>query len=163
MGGMEPTHDRLIEHVTRGTTSSPYVSLSRSFGVARDYALVGAAVANQSNPAYVYEIELTEPLPRGLLLLDPVLEVARNAPAPTTSPHYQHDGSMDFLMGIIDPQTYQHFLRDPAPQPPGSTGTLRAPALSRELEAIVRALRDAEILAVGTIPMSCISRKIPVF
>ena len=52
----------------------------------------------------VHEIEIQEPLPPGLHLLDPVKEVAQMLPPPTSSgPPYQHDGLPDFLLGIVDP------------------------------------------------------------
>ncbi|MDG4603388.1 MAG: hypothetical protein P9C48_09030 [Defluviicoccus sp.] len=42
-------------------------------------------------------------------------------------------------------------------------GTPRAPNLSPELETLVRALRDAEILAVGNVPASCVRSRYEVW
>ena len=49
---------RVAQHIARGTTTSPYVSLTRSFAVAYGYALVGPGGSPISGkPAYVYEVE----------------------------------------------------------------------------------------------------------
>ena len=42
-------------------------------------------------------------------------------------------------------------------------GTPRPPNLSLELETFVRSLRDAEILAYGTIPATCVVNCFDVF
>ena len=158
--GMMRTHNRLMQHIALTTTSSPYISLTRSWGVAMSYALNGRAQATQANPAYIYEIELDEPLPTGLVLLDPVREVANNVPPPTGMP-YQHNGSPDFLLGIVDPIGQQQFLGQISPQP---VGAVPHPAnMSLELITIVRALRDAEILAVGSIPSNCVTNCVPIY
>jgi hypothetical protein len=151
--GMPRTHNRLMQHIALTTTSSPYLSLTRSWGVALSYARNGRAQATAADPAYIYEIELDEPLPLGLVLLDPVREVA-NAVPPPTGMAYQHDGSPDFLLGIVDPVGQQQFLTQISPQPAG--GVPHPANLSQELTTIVRALRDAEILAVGAIPSNCV-------
>ena len=153
--GIAPGPDRLILHIAKGTVSSPYISLTRSYGVARDYAIntgVAVSVATAQNPGYVYEIDLNDPLPLGLVLLDPVREVAKNAPGPLDPISYQHDGPQSFLLGVIDPRTMKRHLSADYVQPPPSTGTRRPPTLTAVLECLVRALRDAEILAVGNIP-----------
>jgi len=58
-----PGIDRLIDHVMGATRYSPYLSLTRSYGVALDYAKMSATA---SNPGWIYEIELNAPLPYGL-------------------------------------------------------------------------------------------------
>ena len=148
------TTTRLIQHISRGTSNSPFISLTLSYAVARDYAILSSPeIPTPSKPAYVYEIELQDPLPSGLKLLDPVKEVANELPSPPTiGPAYQHDGSQEFLLGVANPRNMGHFLRKHSPQPPLSEGTPRPPNLTLELETLVRALRDAEILAYGTIP-----------
>ena len=158
--GMSRTHNRLMQHIAVTTTASPYVSLTRSWGVALSYALNGRAPATLNDPAYIYEIELDAPLPLGLVLLDPVKEVAQNVPPPTGMP-YQHDGSPDFLIGVVDPAGQQQFLSQVRPHPSGAVA--RPANLSLELTTLVRALRDAEILAVGTIPAACVVQCLPVF
>jgi hypothetical protein len=158
--GMIRSHSRLMQHIAEATTSSPYISLTRSWGVALSYALNGRAPATQAVPAYIYEIELDEPLPLGMVLLDPVKEVVNAVPRPTGMP-YQHDGSPDFLLGVVDPIGQQHFLNQVRPHPLGAVS--RPANLSLELTTIVRALRDAEIIVVGTIPANCVTNHVPVF
>ena len=48
-------------------------------------------------------------------------------------------------------------------QPPASEGTPRSPNLTIELETLVRALRDAEILAHGNIPVTCVKNRFEVY
>jgi hypothetical protein len=53
----------------------------------------------------------------------------------------------------------KQFLTTPIVQPPPRRGTQRPANLSIELETLVRSLRDAEILAVGNIPASCVRNR----
>ena len=153
--GMTPTGDRLMEHIARGAIASPYTSLTRSYGVAWDYAIFGKRRATARTPAYVYEVEIEDRPPLGLAIVDPVKEVASQLPAPLASVSYQHNGLPNFLLGLVD-EAMGNFLLDPGPQVPGSVGPFTAPNLTIHLKALVRALRDAEILAVGSIPASCV-------
>ena len=57
----------------------------------------------------------------------------------------------------------REFLTQPAPQPPASAGTPRTPNLTIALETLVRTLRDAEVLTVGTIPADCVKHKFEVY
>ena len=163
--GMASTTTRLMLHIARGTINSPFISMTRSYGVAWHYAMSSSKrVPTLSDPAYVHEIEIQEPLPPNLHLLDPVKEVTRTLPAPTSpGPPYQHDGLPDFLIGIADPGNMEHFLTPTSLQPPGSEGTPRPPNLTIELETLVRALRDAEILAHGIIPATCVKNSFNVY
>jgi hypothetical protein len=71
-----------MHHIARGTTHSPYVSLTLSYGIAFDYAMnAGLNWPSPSRPAYVYEIELPDRLPPGLAILDSIKEIARDAPS----------------------------------------------------------------------------------
>ena len=163
--GMEPTTNRLMLHITRSTVNSPFISITRSYGVAWHYAMSSSErVPTLSDPAYVHEIEIQEPLPPNLQLLDPVQEVTRTLPSPTSpGPPYQHDGLPDFLIGIVDPGNMGLFLTPFSLQPPGSGGTQRSPNLTIELETLVRSLRDAEILAHGIIPATCVRNSFNVY
>ena len=153
--GMTPTGDRLMEHIARAATASPYISLTRSYAVAWDYAINGTCRPTQQNPGYVYEVEIEGRPPLGLAIVDPVREVASQLPTPLASLSYQHNGLPSFLLGVVN-KTMGNFLLDPGPQVPGSVGPFAAPNLTIHLKALVRALRDAEILAVGSIPASCV-------
>ncbi len=127
---MESTTNRLMLHIARSTINSPFISITRSYGVALHYAISSSMrFPTPSDPAYVHEIEIQEPLLPGLHLLDPVKEVAALLPSPASpGPPYQHDGVPNFLIGVVDSRNMGHFLRQPSLQPPGSEGT--APAES---------------------------------
>lgn len=158
---VNPSIDRLMDHIVNATVNSPYISLTRSYGVAEVYAKVGTlGVVTKTNPGYVYEIVLNDPLPGGLDLLDPVTEVASVLPSPLTLLSYQRNGPPNVLLGVVDPQTNKQLLYTPVPQPPGS-GVGSPPNITIQLKALVRALRDAEILAVGNIPKSCVQVRYP--
>ena len=163
--GMTSTINRLMFHIARSTVNSPYISITRSYAVAWRYAMSSSVQVPTANaPAYVHEIEIQTPLPQKLELLDPVKEVAKALPSPTSiGPPYQHDGFPDFLLGIVDPRNMGHFLEKYSMQPPSSEGTPRTPNLTIELETLVRALRDAEILAHGNIPANSIKNRFEVY
>lgn len=154
--GVESSLDRVMQHIVQGPNVSPYISLTRSYGVALDYALFGQAETTQTRPGYVYEIELSGALPRGLVIVDPIREIALSASSNALELPYHHDGDVDFLLGVINPNEMAEHLRREAPQAPPGHGTRRPPNLNRQLETMVRALRDAEVLALGAIPASCV-------
>ena len=114
-------------------------------------------------PAYVYEVELNDPLPSGLALFDPVKEIAQKGLPPPAATLYSHDGLPDFLLGVVSPSTMGPYLHTPIKQPPPGGGTSRPANLTLELEALVRALRDSEILAHGNIPVGCITARFRVW
>jgi hypothetical protein len=164
--GMSATLNRLMQHVARGTVNSPYVSLTRSFSIAHYYATnTGRTVrlATAVNPGFVYEIELNDPLPPGLHLLDPIREVANNSSGPLSAVSYHHDGPRGFLLGVIEPERMKRYLKTNALQPPPGGGTPRPPNLTLELETLVRTLRDAEILALGAIPAVAVVSRYPIY
>lgn len=141
-------------HIIFGTLS-PYVSLTTSYGVARDYAINASRTRpTSSHPGYVYAVDINAS--DGILLFDPVREVIAHCGNPLASPSYNHDGAQSYLLGVVDPVTMGTHLHIPAPQPLSASGaTPRSPTLTAELETMVRALRDAEVLAGATIPARC--------
>ena len=145
---------RVVRHITGGSTHSPYTSLTSSYAVAWDYAVYAGSltvVATKANPGYVYVIDLPDPPPPGLVLLDPVVEVSVRLPPPGGLVSYQHDGSPQFLIGVVSPRRHRRYLTSPCVKaPPAAPGPPSTP--SPILEAMVSALRDAEILAMGSIP-----------
>lgn len=153
--GMTPSVAQLMAHIGRGTTNSCYVSLTRSYEVAWAYAMIGKVIASPKNPGYVYQLEIPDEGP-GCKIIDPVKEVATSLPEPFQGLTYHHDGAQSFLLGVVDPTGHRRSLTKLILQPPPGTGTPRPANLSIELEALVRALRDSEILAVGNIPASLV-------
>lgn len=155
----------LIDHISVGTINSPYVSLTRSYAVAWDYAMRGGTdIPTSTNPGYVYEIEIDIPLPSGIELLDPIKEVGSKLPIPNDAdfeggyPFYQHNGLPTFLLGVVSPGDMSHFQVGRLPQPPGP-GVPCLPNLTPQLETLVNALRDAEILLHGHVPPSCVKNR----
>jgi hypothetical protein len=160
--GATPSKDRIVNHIARASIKSPYISFSRSFGIARAYALVGpAGFASAASPGYVYEIEVLDD--KMCTPIDPVVEISKELPSPWESPHYHHDGSPTFLLGVVDPINGLAHLQQQCVFPPGSLGTPRAPNLSQEMEVFVRALRDAEVLIRGNIPSSIVHNRYDVY
>lgn len=156
--GGTPSNDRILNHIARASTTSPYISFTRSFGVARAYGLFGSAgIASVGRPGFVYEIEITDD--KLCKPIDPMIEVARHLPDPWKDPNYHHDGSQAFILGVIDPIRMRNYLQEQCLFPPGSGGTARSPNLSREVECLVRALRDAEVLVLGNVPASIVRNR----
>jgi hypothetical protein len=158
---------RLMQHVARGTTLSPYISLTVSYNIAWDYAMTrGRIRPTRRNPAYVYEISL-DPMPRGVTVYEPLIEIADTYRHLIAAMPYRHDGSQKFLIGVTCDQVLhplsRQLLSRPYRQPPPATGTPRPPNLSIELETLVRALRDTEVCVLGTIPTTCVINRIDVY
>jgi hypothetical protein len=155
--------DRLMNHIARGATYTPFVSLTASYGVAHDYALnAGRNWPNVSNPAYVYEIEIGSDLPH-LNVIDPIREIVFAMPHPVSGNSYHHDGQQSFILGIVDPIGMAAHLRTAVLHPPPNQGTPRPPNISLALETLVRVLRDAEIIAYGAVPANCVTNRFDVY
>jgi len=149
-----PSSSVMVDHIAGNTTASPYISLTRSYSVAWSYAVfMGLTTpATRGNPGYVYHIDMDDPVPPGLQLLDPIVEIGSQLPTPLSPIPYQHDGLPDFLLGVANPKLMGPYLRALIKQPPGSTNTPRSANLTPQFETIVHTLRDAELLATGFIP-----------
>jgi hypothetical protein len=163
--GSPPSADRLMQHIGNGITESPYISLTRSFGVAHGYAVAGkGGIATPSNPGQVYELEIANAdvgPGKGFELIDPVKELSTALNDPLVTPSYQHDGDQNLLLGVVRPGRFKRYLTRPPLLPNGPASS--PPNVSTQLKTLVQALRDAEILAVGTIPSSCIRKVHPVW
>lgn len=164
---VNPTTDAIIEHISTGTLNSPYISLTRSYAVAWDYAMSGVDTPTKDNPAYVYEVEIGNSLSAELRLLDPIKEVAQSLQDPSYDdlqeefPYYQHNGLPSFLLGVVDPQNMMGYQIGRLPQPPGP-GEPCSPNLTPQLGTFVNALRDAEILIYQHIPPSYVKNRFEV-
>lgn len=150
------------QHIARGTTTSSCISLTKSYGVAQDYAMnAGKTKPTAALPAYVYELQV--PDAPGIVLIDPVDFVASRHANPLISPSYHHDGDQNFL-GLFAYPLASGGALGKAPRPPGMGGSgTRPPNLSIELETIVFAIRDAEILAHGNISAAWIINRYDIF
>jgi hypothetical protein len=154
----------VVHHIARGTTTSPCISLTKSYGVAENYARNASRVQpTPANPAYVYEVDFPNHLPKGLQIIDPLWFIASHNQNPLVSPSYHHDGTQSFLLGIIHPAAAlvwpPQMLR-----PPGMAGGVaRPPNLSLELEAMVFTLRDAEVLVVGNLPRAYVTVRYDIY
>lgn len=161
--GMQPTSphkpydiNALFDHIG-GHTSSPCMSLTRSFGVARDYAIDGRIRPASGLPGYVYAIDIDWPPPDPIkMVLDPVAAIAAEVNTPLAPTSYHHNGDMTLLLGLVNELTMRRYLTRLAHEPPGSSATPAPARIDPALRAIVRALRDAEIIVLGHIPSSCI-------
>jgi hypothetical protein len=161
--GASPTATAIMHHIARGTTTSPYISLTRSYAVAERYAIdASRTLPTPGTPAHVYEVDIPDPPPHGLNVIDPLAEIASNNANPLRAPSYHHDGGPSFLLGVVDPVSHRSFLRAPVVNPPGMAGISRPPNLSLELEAMVFALRDAEVLVVGQLPRALVINRFDV-
>jgi hypothetical protein len=132
--------DSLMRHIALGTTASPYISFTRSYGVAEGYAVeAGRAFPTAAAPAYVYEFNISDPPPPTMEVIDPVAVVAAHNQNPLLPISYHHDGTADFLLGVIDPNRMSAHLNAPIRTPKGSAPTPRSAKLTIQLETIVRA------------------------
>src|SRR5262249_1005746 len=110
-----------------------------------------------TNPGFVYEVEVTDK--DRVDLIDPVREIADGAPGPLNALHYQHNGQPIVLLGGVS-SLLAGLLRVPIPTPPGAAATTAQTLnVSPHLAGIVAALRDAEILARGSIPAACVVKR----
>jgi hypothetical protein len=146
------------QHVALGTTYSSCISLTKSYGVAQDYAKnAGLAAPTRALPAYVYQVEI--PDDPGIPIIDPVDFIASKHANPLVSPSYHHDGDQGFLGYVAYPSGPAYLGVIPlSPRPPGMAGTGTHPVhRSIQLDTIVFAIRDAEVLVHGGIPNTWIT------
>lgn len=149
------------QHIAYGTTTSPYVSLTRSYGVAQNYARDAYLTAPApASPGYVYELRIPD-LPKGRLI-DPIAFIASHHANPLTSSPYHHDGDQDFLAFVASPIFFP-FALGPAPRPPWAAPGTSPPQPTLTFSAIAFALRDAEILVNGNIPASWVVDRFDVY
>lgn len=155
--GASPSINNLMQHIARGTTSSCFVSLTRSYGVAEMYAKQAFKILPTAGgpPPHVYEIDIDDP--SSVTVLDPIIELAKTLSLPCDTYTYCHDGDKNFLIGVADQAGMATYFGAPVRYPPGSTGPSKSANLSIQLETLVCALRDAEMLVYGTVPAKCVS------
>ena len=146
------TKNAIISHITAYSFPSPYVSLTTSFAVARQYALAGpGGVASRKTPGYVYEVDLSA-CTAAPMIFNPIAEVSKANLA------HGHDGEQNLILGVASP-THSRILGVKVLH---SGGLKTLPNISAEMRSLVNALRDAEVL-VNTIPGACIVMRHNVF
>ena len=149
----------MVRHIARGSIRSPFISLTRSYAIAADYALnASKGVPSPTRPAYVYEIEAPDVLPPTVAVYDPVRTISAKYNDPLSLHTYLHDGGPDLLLGVVDPDGHGAVRLAPCAQPPGF-GAAGPPLVTEPLIAMVNALRDAEALAVGAIPPAWVTHR----
>jgi hypothetical protein len=153
----------ILSHICDGTTNSAYISLTRSYAVAEEYAFTGRVPPSSADPGYVCEVQIDDPPPPGVQVIDPVNAISESRKDPLTMASYHHDGGQNVLLGLVSPATMGHHLLLPVKDPPMSGRTPRAPHISKELEGLVRALRDSEALVVGNLPRTCFVNRHRIF
>jgi hypothetical protein len=102
--GGAPSNDLIISHIARGSTRTPYVSFTRSFGVARAYAIPGSVgYSSATQPGYVYEVEVSDD--KACVIIDPVVEIARNLNKPGPVRRITMMASRIFYWESLTPRT----------------------------------------------------------
>ncbi len=143
----------VITHISAYSYPSPYISLTTSFAVARQYALSGpGGIASPQNPGYVYEIDLSAST-AALRIFNPLEEISTSIGLA-----HEHNGDQSLILGVAS-STHKSVLTTPVHQ---VGGQMALPNVSHDLKALVNALRDAEIL-IDTVPASRIVMRHNVF
>ena len=157
-GGFTPAANRpyttnaVVDHIVHYSHPSPYISLTASFAVARQYALSGPdGTASDTNPGYVYEIDLSACNTTKLRIFNPIAEISKTGLA------HEHNGDQGLVLGVAS-STHESVLKTPVLQ---AGGRKAIPSASTTLKALVNALRDAEVLT-GKVPASCIVNRLSV-
>lgn len=150
---MPQTGNGVVRHITNYSNPSPYLSFSSSFAIARRYALLGpGGVATQATPGYVYEIDL-QAAAFQFLILNPVDEVSSLSNGHLAH-HHEGDAQLisEVALGVSPPSTA-----------PRCGGKMHIPGISGELQALIFAIRDAEVLISGNVPPTVIVRRHDVY
>lgn len=149
-----PSPAAAIRHVTTYSHPSPYVSFSASFDIARTaYALFGpGGPATAAVPGYVYEIDTAL---ADVVIHDPLALIAATQPDLRDVPRLptHHDGSTDLILAIAAPTRFPTIMTTPPRRLRDDDS--RAPMVTPELQALIFALRDVEVL-IERAPPACI-------
>lgn len=138
--------DSIVAHITSYSHPSPYLSFTASPAIARGYALPLGYTAR----GRIYEID-TDKLK--LALVDPLAEIVKayGVLAKFAGPLWvtHHNGDAGLLGAIAAGQA------PPSPVLHRRNAQV-VPTVMPHLQALVFALRDAEVLVVGNPPAACI-------
>jgi hypothetical protein len=147
----------IINHIVHGTSNSPYVSITKSWMMALQYARQSrlpdvAATANL--PAYIYEIDFTDTT---VSLYDAIVEIGKTLPTPHLQIGYAHNGDSRLIAAILNGKLANYLKRAKLTGPPNNNNAAVAPVVSDELRALLLTLRDAEVLVLHAIPRNYIT------
>jgi hypothetical protein len=139
----------IVNHITNYSHPSPYLSFTASPAIARGYALpIGGSVGRIYE---IYEIETAKLSP--VELYDPLFEITTaygklaKFKGPLWTTH--HEGDAGLLSAVAEGRT-------PRAPVPHRRHAQRPPQVGAHLQAVVFALRDAEVLLAGNLPSTCI-------
>ena len=137
----------ILGHINTSPQRSPCISFTTSYAIALQYATFGpVGPATPATPGYVYCIDMNQLHPlANVVLLDPIVEIAGQ----NGSFAHGHNGGSVLIEEIA--KTVVSFTH-PA-QRSGKTGP---PTITPALQALVRAIRDAEVLVNGIVPKGAV-------
>lgn len=142
--GIQDVH-AIVSHITSYSHPSPFLSFTASPAVARSYALPAGGTRGR-----IYVIETTT---LAAELVDPAAEITRGYGSLTKHTGHlwptHHDGDQELLGALAAG-------RAPPSPVPHLRNTTRVPVFQPSLQALVYALRDAEVLVSGNIASSCV-------
>ena len=148
----QPTSNAVVTHITSYSFPSCYLSFSLSFAIARElYAMSGpGGPASKSSPGYVYEIDLSQ-VSETIPVVNPLEELCKLGLI------HRHNGDGDMILAVAGSSHHTLSKRVAA-----SGGRHVSPNMSPELQALVYAVLDAEVLA-RAVPAACVVNRHSVY
>lgn len=149
------TPNYVLSHVIAYSQRSPFTSFTTSYAIAQRYAISGpAGPATPGNPGFVYSVDLSQLAATALVkLVDPIEALALGLNGNWV---HAHNADVDLLQDLARGQP-------PLATPAGRFGRPQNLHLPTELQALVNAMRDAEILVEGGVPSAAITDRDPVY
>jgi hypothetical protein len=145
----------LISHITAYSQASPYSSFTTSYAIARGYALTGpGGPASKSQPGYVYLVDLQQLAKAAQVkVVDPVSELIGALNGSLVHNHNGDGGLMAQLALGLPVSTTST----------GRFGKATPLRLSAELQVLINAVRDAELLVEGSLPPAVVTDRDDVY
>jgi hypothetical protein len=158
----QPTRGAFIDHVAVASRPSPFISATLSWAVAVDYARGPSAPGfGARSPGFVYIIDTDVAGTQKTQVFNPIEIIAAQMKGKSQRFSHEHDGDSSLILGLASPTRFAHILTAP-PARPGSLAPLpNGPTISRDLWALVNAVRDAEVLFTF-VPPACVVGRQPV-
>lgn len=145
--GGAPGLNFVLSHINTSPHRSPCLSFTTSYAIAHQYALFGpGGPATQASPGHVYVVDLSQ-LPAAAVMhfIDPIAEIATN----NGGLAHCHNGGA----GLVDEVAKSVTSYSLAIQRHGKRGP---PMITPAFQAMVRAMRDAEILIYGSVQLNAV-------